>query len=146
MWRLDGFGSHRYRLQRFSGKISVSIIYRDWKKIQREGFAKWQKPVPKAFCAQQSFITWKTSTVVKRRLLRLRWIKRRFQYYTQLTTVYKYGKNGKRYKFDGSIYIYINRIRYFIEKLREFVLIDITLYGYKYQKWRLFVFYWLNLN
>jgi len=63
MWRLDGFGSCRYRLQRFSGRNSVSIIYRDWKKIQREGFAKWQKPVPKAFCAQQSFITWKTSMV-----------------------------------------------------------------------------------
>lgn len=88
----------------FRFQLSIEIE----KKIQREGFAKWQKPVPKAFCAQQSFITWKTLTViVKRRLLRLRWIKRRFQYYTQLTTVYKYDKNSKRYKFYWNIYIYI---------------------------------------
>lgn len=67
MWRLDGFSvPHRrlYRL-RFSGRISVSIIYRDWKRKEKkipakERSAKWQKPVPKAFCAQQSFITRET--------------------------------------------------------------------------------------
>lgn len=106
MWRLDGFGSCRYRLQRFSGRNSVSIIYRDWKKNSARRFCEMTETCAKSFlCPTVVYYMENFDGIVKRRLLRLRWIKRRFQYYTQLTTVYKYDKNGKRYKFYSNIYI-----------------------------------------
>lgn len=49
MWRLDGFGSRRYRLQRFSGRISVSIIYRDWKKNSARRFCEMTETCAKSF-------------------------------------------------------------------------------------------------
>lgn len=85
--RFRGTSSTLYRL-RFSGRISVSIIYRDWKKGER--FCKVTETCAKSFLCPTTVVyyTRNFETVVKRHqgrhhhyiLSRHKWIKRRFQH------------------------------------------------------------------